>query len=94
MVAGTCSIELHIPASNSLKSKRAVLQSLMARARHEFNVAIAEVEHQDKWQTAGIAAVSVSTDGAYLHGLFEKLVAWIERERPDLEVLNYHIEYW
>jgi len=42
MVIGTCTIELHIPGSGSLKGKRWVIKSIIARVHNEFNVSIAE----------------------------------------------------
>ncbi len=45
-VVGLLSIELHIPGAQSLKDKRTVLRGLKERLK-KFNVAVAEVEHQD-----------------------------------------------
>ena len=45
-------VELHIPYSQSLKDKRMVLRRVKDRLQ-KFNVAVAEVEHQDLWQRAG-----------------------------------------
>jgi uncharacterized protein len=52
--------ELHLEGCQSLKDKRSVLQSLQARLK-KLNVAVAEVEHQDLWQKAGIACATVSS---------------------------------
>jgi len=40
MIIGTCVIELRIPGNGSLKGKRRVLKSVMARVRNQFNVSI------------------------------------------------------
>jgi uncharacterized protein YlxP (DUF503 family) len=69
MVVGVCTIYLRIPASQSLKGKRQVLKSLIARVRKSFNVSIAEVDQQDAWQAATLGVACVSTDSAYAHGL-------------------------
>jgi hypothetical protein len=53
--------ELHLEGCQSLKEKRSVLKSLLARLS-KLNLAVAEVEHQDLWQRAGIAATTVSSD--------------------------------
>ncbi|MBI3286705.1 MAG: DUF503 family protein, partial [Chloroflexi bacterium] len=37
MVVGVCSIQLSMPGNRSLKDKRSVLKSLMARVRQKFN---------------------------------------------------------
>ena len=61
MVVGHLSIELHIPGARSLKDKRMVLRGVKDRIR-KFNVAVAEVEHHDLWQRAGLSVVTVSND--------------------------------
>jgi uncharacterized protein YlxP (DUF503 family) len=53
--------DLHLEGCQSLKAKRAVLQSLKAALR-KLNVAVAEVAHQDLWQRAGIACATVASD--------------------------------
>ncbi len=92
MVIGSCTIELHLPAVHSLKEKRSVLKSMMSRIRHEFNVSIAEIDHQDAWHTALIGVVTVSNDTAYAHGLLSRVVDWIERNRLDAVLADYQIE--
>lgn len=62
MVALTQLWDLHLEGCHSLKEKRAVLQSLKAELRRSLNVAVAEVEHQDKWQRAGLACATVGSD--------------------------------
>ena len=92
MVIGLCTIELHLPASNSLKDKRSVLKSVIRRIRNEFNVSIAEVDDQDVWRSALLGVVTVSNDRAYAHGLLTQVVNWIERNRLDAELVDYQIE--
>ena len=59
---GVLTLELRIESSHSLKEKRHVVQSLKDRLRHRFNVSVAEIDHQDLWQRATVAAVTVSSD--------------------------------
>lgn len=54
--------DLHLEGCQSLKDKRAILQSLKAQLRRSLNVAVAEVEHQEKWQRAGLACGTVGSD--------------------------------
>lgn len=54
--------ELHLPACQSLKDKRAILKSLKDRMHNRFNVSVGETAHQDLWQRAELAAAVVSTD--------------------------------
>lgn len=88
----TCVITLQLYGVDSLKAKRRVLKSLLARLTRQFNVAAAEVGNHDAWQTSVVCLVSVGTDQAYLHGMMEKAVAWIERNRPDAVIERYSIE--
>jgi uncharacterized protein YlxP (DUF503 family) len=68
-------LELRIEGARSLKDKRQVTRSLKDKLRASFNVAVAEVETSDMWQTATIAVVSVSESRDYLKGLMEKVEA-------------------
>jgi len=92
MVIGTCTIELHIPGNGSLKGKRRVIKSIIARVHNEFNVSIAEVDNQDLWQSATLGVACVSNGSDYVHGLLTKVVEWIEHNRPDVQVVDYEIE--
>jgi uncharacterized protein YlxP (DUF503 family) len=94
MVVGVCTLELEIPASRSLKDKRHVVKSVIARVRQDFNVSIAEVDSLDLWQNATIGIVCVSSDRDYAHGLLEKVIDAIERSRLDAVVADYSIEMW
>ena len=66
MVIGLLTLDLHFPGARSLKDKRQALRSLEQRIRNRFNVSIAEVDHQDLWQRARLAVVSVNTDHTHL----------------------------
>ena len=66
MAIGLLTLEIYIPDSRSLKDKRQVLRSLKDRLRGRFNVAVAELDHQDNWQRAQVGIVSISNDAAHL----------------------------
>jgi uncharacterized protein len=84
---------MRLHSVHSLKEKRRVVKSVMARLPQQFNVAVAEIDHQDIWQTAVIGLVTVGTDAGYLHHLLEKSITWIEQQRPDVEIGRYQIEF-
>ncbi len=92
MVIGVCSLELQIPSSVSLKDKRRVIRSVVARVHQEFNVSAAEVDHQDSWQLATLAVACVSSDTAYVQGLLERVVRFVETSHRDLVLLEYETE--
>ena len=66
--------------AHSLKDKRHVVKSLKDRLRHKFNVAVAEIDYQDLWQRALVAAVTVSADRAHS----ELVLQTVEREASEL----------
>jgi uncharacterized protein YlxP (DUF503 family) len=92
MIVGICEIDLHIPNNHSLKGKRSVIRSIVARISHQFNVSIAEMDHQDFWQSACLGVSCVSNERSYVHRQLEGIVHWLEQNRPDVEVVGYHIE--
>ncbi len=94
MIVATCVITLQLEGVRSLKEKRRILKSVIAKLRQHFNVAVAEVAHQDVWQTAVIGITTVGNDKGHLHGRLEKAVGWIEQHRPDAPIADYMIEIW
>ncbi len=92
MVIGVCTVFLRIPASHSLKGKRQVLKSIIARVRKDFNVSIAEIDQLDAWQSATLGLACVSGDAAYAHGLLLRTVEAIASYRLDAEVVDFNIE--
>jgi hypothetical protein len=92
MVIVAATIELHLPGVGSLKEKRGILKSLMARLRKTFNIAIAEVDLQDVWQSASIGVALVSNQANHAEAMLENILHWIERNRPDVEILDYTLE--
>ncbi len=63
MVVGIVRIELHLPASRSLKDKRQVVRGLKDRIRERVRASVAEVEYQDLWQRAALGVAVVAADG-------------------------------
>jgi uncharacterized protein YlxP (DUF503 family) len=77
---GVLTLELRLENSHSLKDKRHVIKSLKDRLRNKFNVAVAEIDFQDLWQRAAVAAVTVASD----HGRAEHVLQSVEAEASAL----------
>jgi uncharacterized protein YlxP (DUF503 family) len=75
---GLLTVDLQIPGSRSLKSKRKVVSSITARLRQRFNVAVAEVEFQDKWQRCRIGVSTLSNDARLVESQLRKALDAIE----------------
>ena len=82
----------HLPESTNLKSKRQIAKSLTARLRNQFNVAVAEVDHNDLWQRLTIGICCVSNDTAHAHEMISKVVSFVEEFHSDLVLLDYETE--
>ena len=71
MPIGVLTLELHLPEAHSLKEKRFVVRKIKDRLRARFNVAVAELDHQDLWQRAVLGVVSIASDQKVLETLLE-----------------------
>ena len=87
---GVLTLEIRLENSHSLKDKRHVVQGLKERLRHKFNVAVAEIDYQDLWQRAAVAAVTVSSDrvhaGKVLQSVEDEAAALLGSELADCTV--------
>ena len=92
MNLGVCKVKLRLPENQSLKGKRQVLKSIIARVRNNYNVAIAEVDDQDLWQLATLGIACVSNSPQQVNQVLSKVVNFINRSRFDVEMLDYEIE--
>lgn len=92
MVVGLLTLEIHLPQARSLKDKRQVLRKLKERLRGHFNVAVAELDHQQLWQRATVGVVSLSNDTVHLAQVLEAAAKESERIL-DGEMVDSHVEY-
>ena len=91
MIIGILKLELHIPASNSLKHKRMILNSFKGRIRNNFNVSISEIDNHDKWQKTTIAICQIGIEKAYIHKTIEKLLDFVEKFN-NADLINHEVE--
>ena len=93
MPVGLLTLEIRIPYAHSLKEKRAVLRKMKDRIRARFNVAIAELNHQDVWQRATLGVASVSDSQPLLDSVFQQVLAEAESILGD-DVADHNIEFF
>jgi uncharacterized protein len=70
---GVLTLELRLDDSHSLKDKRQVVKSLKDRLRHKYNVSVAEIDYQDMWQRALLAAVTVSSARSHAESVLQNV---------------------
>ncbi|MGC2286880.1 MAG: DUF503 domain-containing protein [Candidatus Acidiferrum sp.] len=79
MPVGLLTLELHIPDAQSLKDKRQVLRSLKDKLRRQFNVAVAELDHQDVWQRSVVGVVTLANEEKYVNEVLQKVLDEADR---------------
>ena len=84
-------LELHLPGCSSLKEKRGRLKPVLTALHREFNVSAAEIDHQDAHRTAVIACVVVSNSNRHGEQLLSGIPVWLERLRPDLQIVDHQL---
>jgi uncharacterized protein YlxP (DUF503 family) len=93
MPVGLLTLEIQIPYAHSLKEKRAVLRKMRDRIRARFNVAVAELDHQDVWQRATLGVASVSDSRKLLDSVFQQVLVEAENILGD-DIADHFVEYF
>lgn len=93
MPIGLLTLEIHIPDAQSLKDKRQVLRSLKDRLRAHYNVAVAELAHQELWQRSRIGVITLSGDAGHLEVSLAEIAAESERILGR-DLVSQEIEYF
>lgn len=92
MNIGCVRLKIHLPGCRSLKEKRSRIKPILERLSREFNIAAAETDFQDVWQTAELGLVTVSNDGRHTQRCLQSAVTWIEANWPDLIIESEELE--
>lgn len=91
MVIGVLQVAIRLPESHSLKEKRRLVKSLVARVRNKFNVSISEVDSQDSWQLATLAVAHVGNARRYTNELLDQALRFMEDVKK-IEVVDSQLE--
>ena len=92
MSVALCNLTLRLPENGSLKGKRQVVKSIQQRLHNRFNVSVAEVEHNDLWQLAGIDIAAVANSATHAREVCDNAVAYLTSQRLDVEVVEEETE--
>ena len=78
MIIGTAEIKLYAPWVYSLKEKRMIVKSLIAKTRNKFNVSIAEIAEQDMHQTIVLGLACVAGSVSHSDSIIDNVISLIE----------------
>ena len=91
MFVGAGRFDFLIPGSTSLKEKRRVVQSMIGTLSSKFNVAVAEVEHQDLRRRGTLGVCCVSNTAFHAEKMLREVERFV-RSRYEIELLDVDIE--
>ncbi|MSQ23148.1 MAG: DUF503 domain-containing protein [Chloroflexi bacterium] len=92
MFIAACRFELHLASAQSLKDKRAVVQSVITRLHNQFHISAAEIDELDRHQIAAIGLAVVSNQAQHARQVIERALRSIEESRLDAELVAIEIE--
>lgn len=91
MFIGVSRLELRIPASGSLKTKRHVVKGITGGLRSKFNVAVAEVDYQDQWQRCSIGVSCISESAFHAKKMLHEVERFVARD-DRIELLDSFVD--
>ncbi|MGI8588525.1 MAG: DUF503 domain-containing protein [Chloroflexia bacterium] len=92
MVVGTMRVVLFLPENGTIKDKRHIVKSLLARVQNKFKVAVAEVEENDNLDAAVLGVVCVSNSAPHANEILQHAVSFIESNVLQGGLEDYEIE--
>lgn len=87
MVVGILQATVYLHTPMSLKDKRSIIKSTLAKIRNQFNAAAAEVDLLDDHHQAVLGFSIVSNETAHANKLLSFLENYLE-SNPELELTN------
>lgn len=68
-----------------------VLHSIKARLKNNFNVAVTQIDDEDKWQRATLAIVGVERDRKNMNSILSGVINFLE-EFGNINLVNHEME--
>ncbi len=81
---GVLAVDLHFPDAASLKGKRKYVKSAKAQLQNRFGAAVAEVEHHELWQRAGLTIACVARDHREVERLLDEAERYLNGQEFEL----------
>jgi hypothetical protein len=93
MKVGVLTVQLRLHGLISLKEKRSLMKHTVHQLRKTFNVAVAEVDHQDNKRAATIGIVCVANKESFVFQMLDQVIKKIEH-LPDCDLETTQMEVW
>jgi len=93
MIVAVIRIELFIPESGSLKTKRFAVKSIKERLKSRYNVSVAEIDNNDKWQRSSLGVAIVTNDSTHMDSIVTNVMKLVYSD-DRVEVLDKTVTYY
>lgn len=87
MIIGTITFKIHISHSHSLKEKRSVVKSIIAKIQNKFKVSVAELDFQEQWQIALIGVALIANETKMIEKQMSQVIEFLDKQ-IQLEVVE------
>lgn len=87
MRIATITFRLHAAWVHSLKEKRKIVKSLIAKLQNKFHVSVAEIDEQDTHQIIVIGVAAIVPHNAMADSLMDDISTFVE-ENTEAEILD------
>ena len=87
MKIAVITFRLHAPWVHSLKEKRMIVKSIIAKLQNKFHVSAAEIDEQDVHQIIVIGAAVIVPHNAMADSLMDSIASFVE-ENTDAEIID------
>lgn len=91
MVIGSARVQLRLFSPESLKEKRHIIKSLVTKIKSNYNVSVAEISLNDKWQLAELGFACVSNDSKVVDSTLNNIINFLEKDFR-VEIVSVDIE--
>lgn len=86
LVIAVVTITLRASWAHSLKDKRSIIKSLIAKIQNKFNVSVAETDQQDEHQLLVITVAAIAANHAQGDSVMNNILRFVE-EGTEAEII-------
>lgn len=79
MVVGRVTVCIYAPWVHTLKEKRMIVKSIIAKVRNKFNVSIAEVDKNDVHQIVVLGFACVTASSSHADSIIDNVLNFIQQ---------------